>query len=314
MVTPQVIQEWLTSLPGDSRVNRSQSQVDDAERTTNATCGPRPSKPFASYDPDLHSWRTSQAYLTPVTLDESSETWPKRGTMRDGLCWRLLMLGLRTGGKGSGLWRSPAQQEPGVSAERLEPIEGGTPGGMNRHFDKRTGRMAQIGLSQQIVLRGMWPTPRTGKTTDEKSESWLARNAKGDVSTPPLSLAVKWPTPQERDGKGVSQRFHLGDTHGCLPNAVLGGTKTRRTFPTPQTMDALTKIRPVTYRGNSPRITSNRGIEGQAGLRDVAGGQLNPDWVEWLMGWPIGWTALEPLATGRFQSWLQLHSGFSQGK
>jgi hypothetical protein len=24
-------------------------------------------------------------------------------------------------------------------------------------------------------------------------------------------------------------------------------------------------------------------------------GQLNPDWVEWLMGWCIGWTSLEPL-------------------
>jgi len=25
------------------------------------------------------------------------------------------------------------------------------------------------------------------------------------------------------------------------------------------------------------------------------GGQLNPDWVEWLMGWPIGWSSLEPI-------------------
>jgi hypothetical protein len=24
-------------------------------------------------------------------------------------------------------------------------------------------------------------------------------------------------------------------------------------------------------------------------------GTLNADWVEWLMGWPIGWTKLEPL-------------------
>jgi hypothetical protein len=23
------------------------------------------------------------------------------------------------------------------------------------------------------------------------------------------------------------------------------------------------------------------------------GGQLNPEWVEWLMGWPIGWTELK---------------------
>ena len=31
-------------------------------------------------------------------------------------------------------------------------------------------------------------------------------------------------------------------------------------------------------------------------------GRLNPAWCEWLMGWPIGWTALKPLATDRCPS------------
>ena len=31
--------------------------------------------------------------------------------------------------------------------------------------------------------------------------------------------------------------------------------------------------------------------------RGWTGGKLNPDWVEWLMGWPIGWTELKPLET-----------------
>lgn len=39
------------------------------------------------------------------------------------------------------------------------------------------------------------------------------------------------------------------------------------------------------------------------------GGQLNPDWVEWLMGWPIGWTDLNPLETDRFLSWRRSHLG-----
>ena len=38
-----------------------------------------------------------------------------------------------------------------------------------------------------------------------------------------------------------------------------------------------------------------------------ARGPLNPAWVEWLMGWPIGWAGLEPLATVRFLQWLRLH-------
>lgn len=32
-------------------------------------------------------------------------------------------------------------------------------------------------------------------------------------------------------------------------------------------------------------------------------GKLNPTWVEWLMGWPLGWTDLKPLETGRFHAW-----------
>ena len=33
------------------------------------------------------------------------------------------------------------------------------------------------------------------------------------------------------------------------------------------------------------------------GLATVAGGALNPNWVEWLMGYPIGWTDLKDSAT-----------------
>lgn len=35
--------------------------------------------------------------------------------------------------------------------------------------------------------------------------------------------------------------------------------------------------------------------------------RLNPEWVEWLMGWPIGHTALKPLATARLAEWRQQH-------
>ena len=63
---------------------------------------------------------------------------------------------------------------------------------------------------------------------------------------------------------------------------------------------------------------SSRGGQRRGQLTDPdmgvieAGGQLNPDWVEWLMGWPIGWTDLEPLAMDKFQEWLKQHGGDSQ--
>ncbi len=43
------------------------------------------------------------------------------------------------------------------------------------------------------------------------------------------------------------------------------------------------------------------------------GGRLNPEWVEWLMGWPVGWTGSGSLGTGKFQSWLRSHSRFLAG-
>ena len=38
-----------------------------------------------------------------------------------------------------------------------------------------------------------------------------------------------------------------------------------------------------------------------------AGGLLNPTWVEWLMGWPLGWTDLKPLEMAKFREWQQQH-------
>jgi hypothetical protein len=46
------------------------------------------------------------------------------------------------------------------------------------------------------------------------------------------------------------------------------------------------------------------------GLSETLGGQLNPTWVEWLMGWPIGWTDLKPLEMDKFQQWLRSHGEF----
>jgi hypothetical protein len=35
--------------------------------------------------------------------------------------------------------------------------------------------------------------------------------------------------------------------------------------------------------------------------------KVNPEWWEWLMGWPIGWTDLEPLGKDKFRRWCASH-------
>ncbi len=61
-----------------------------------------------------------------------------------------------------------------------------------------------------------------------------------------------------------------------------------RVWPTPYASDV------DTYRLNSPGRQSHDGSLCSI-VRRETGGHLSPDWVEWLMGWPVGWTSLEPM-------------------
>nr|WP_255417864.1 hypothetical protein [Sulfuricurvum sp. IAE1] len=77
-------------------------------------------------------------------------------------------------------------------------------------------------------------------------------------------------------------------------------------YPTPLARD---------WRGNLSQEAllkrmdgSSRGVNLAEHLQRMGeDGLLNPDWEEWLMGWPIGHTALKPLETDRFQEWYRWH-------
>ena len=71
-----------------------------------------------------------------------------------------------------------------------------------------------------------------------------------------------------------------------------------RTWPTPIRRDSRTVrggARMKNSIGSEPLITQVAESERRTD------GRLNPVWVEWLMGWPLGWTDLKPLATDKFQ-------------
>jgi hypothetical protein len=82
----------------------------------------------------------------------------------------------------------------------------------------------------------------------------------------------------------------------------------RKQWPTPQASDNRD-------RGNlgsgaiQRRQEKGKQIMLSQSVSDISGA-LNPLWVEWLMGWPLGWTDLKPLATDRFQSWRRQHGEF----
>jgi hypothetical protein len=102
-----------------------------------------------------------------------------------------------------------------------------------------------------------------------------------------------WPTPKAQNANGPA--IH-GQGGMDLRSAVM--------FPTPRASE---------WKGTGPE-----GSKSQIHMKDrnylcavlSTGGQLNPTWVEWLMGWPLGWTDLKPLAMGKFQEWLQQHGKY----
>lgn len=84
----------------------------------------------------------------------------------------------------------------------------------------------------------------------------------------------------------------------------------KATFPTPTRSDhkgsGPTMMRKDgKLRGDRLDYALERNLDGTS-----TGGQLNPPWVEWLMGWPLGWTDLKPLGTDKFQQWLNSHGKF----
>ena len=74
-------------------------------------------------------------------------------------------------------------------------------------------------------------------------------------------------------------------------------------WPTPKTRDWKDGTSQGTMNRQSPDLGK---VVGQS----KETGSLNPNWVEWLMGWPIGFTDLKPLETDKSHFVPQQHGEF----
>jgi len=104
---------------------------------------------------------------------------------------------------------------------------------------------------------------------------------------------------------------------GASPTSGDGLATALRRLPTPTASDKgtirqLPKRIKYTAKGTLRHLNAD-GIESQCRLQQqiAAGGPMNPEWVEWFMGWPIGMTALQPLEMAKFQQWLNSHGKLS---
>lgn len=141
---------------------------------------------------------------------------------------------------------------------------------------------------------GAWPTPNVvgyrsdgelrllgAMVSDETEFNQMTHRAAAS------KRAAWWPTPTSTLGsKGGRVTPRKSSEGGTLIEAV-----SARMFPTPTASDY--KSGSMTEAKRQEREAHPRGEK----LANEIGGSLSPTWVEWLMGWPLAWTASKHWAT-----------------
>jgi site-specific DNA-cytosine methylase len=155
--------------------------------------------------------------------------------------------------------------------------------GGNRSLESNNAH-AGTSLTDATVRGELWATPKaiSGGANSKRDD----RGAGGpDLQEQVTNWELTtWPTPRARDHKG-------------------GG-------PTTERADGRTRLDQLDYaaeqwKSSSPPVQPTADGPPSSPPRRV----LNPQFVEWLMGWPIGWTDLEPVETG-LSHWLPRMRGY----
>lgn len=219
---------------------------------------------FASADLDSFSWKTYQLSLFGGLTDFSWNSM-RSGMMRDGRLFQPQKWEPPTSGSGSGFLPTPTA----------------TPYGSNQSLSP--GAAVRVSLDA-MARKNLIPTPRAHETGDYQRD----QGQKGKERPTLTGTARGWkiPTPMAIDGaKGGPNQNHHGK-----PSITALAMK----LPTPAARDGKDGLTPSQHGQHSPSVGVAVAAAGHPGY-------LNPRFVEVMMGWPIGWTALESWATEWFR-------------
>jgi hypothetical protein len=191
-------------------------------------------------------------------LSEFSGTWPRSGMTRSGTAFLLRPLVPVTYVTDSGLWPTPVAHDDGNTPEAHMAMKQRMKGGPRNTITSLT-------VMVKAIEDGLWPTPTASEHTGPGHASKGGKNLRTVVAESEML-----PTPKASD----ADRGERGDLLAIVnerPNRHSGGM-----LPT-------------------PTASRRTGLQSH-GVNKVRG-QLNPTWVEWLMGFPLGWTVLDPSET-----------------
>jgi DNA (cytosine-5)-methyltransferase 1 len=202
----------------------------------------------------------------------------------------------RTGGQP----HSPAMAHPGCRMRERRPI----PGTVCGECERRTHAYADDQIAH------LWPTPKASDADMGMTARTSGRPIEKSTHLQTRAYCAEmFPTPRSADGAkgqrtpegavkeasrghGIDLPSHVRifptpTIHGnynkkrASPGAGDGLETFVKLYPTPAANDAKNNTPPSRRRENG-RHTDQ--------LNVAAKGALNPSWVEWLMGFPLGWT------------------------
>lgn len=97
----------------------------------------------------------------------------------------------------------------------------------------------------------------------------------------------------------------------CLPLPTLARPTNESGYFLLPTVTKCWSERGPGLSNNMENLRMSRGsTELTLDLIEVLGWRWPLSFIEWMMGFPLGWTRLQELATHKFQSWLQQHGAF----
>ena len=285
-----VLMSFLEDFPAKTS---AQLEKEPALTESDQVCGDTWQESSVKFDLNTSSWRTHQC-LWDEDLPESSVTLPKWGMMQNGVLWERITLPPLTSGTESGLSL-------------------GTP---TACMSIRSEEFAKGREPNPAEFAKMWPTPQAHKNTqsgelvNKDGTPWdgvskpHSKTTGRQVTSCLADKVAMWPTPRVGGEEGYETASKRKGHKAAIKHNLTAAVQHRENWPTPVAS---------MHKGSSPAsLTRKSGKSRENDRLDHAvmasnGGQLNPTWVEWLMGWPIEWTDLKPSGTGRFQQWLNSH-------
>jgi hypothetical protein len=129
---------------------------------------------------------------------------------------------------------------------------------------------------------GLWRTPQAGEGNGGGQEA--SKRQQGGHSVYLRDQVKTWPTPRAEYDSG---------RHRGKPDTLHSAVKR---WPTPRSCSAMSaEFTEAALVKASERFPNLESVVAQTD--PIVGGSLNPTWVEWLMGYPLGWTVCEGWGT-----------------